>query len=76
MTDSKNMGVGACSQPWMKNGNAVKSPPVARQSSQDTGREWASANATSIDQYNAWALQREPYSKRVKRWRDEGARTA
>ena len=49
---------------------------MARQTSQDTAHEWASANAASIDQYNAWALQREPYSKRVKRWRDEGIRAA
>ncbi len=35
-------------------------------------REWADANATSIDQYNAWASQREPYSQRVRRWRESG----
>lgn len=33
-------------------------------------REWADANATRIEQYNAWAAQREPYSQRVRRWRD------
>lgn len=33
-------------------------------------REWADANADSIDQYNAWASQREPYSQRVRRWRE------
>ena len=32
-------------------------------------REWAEANAASIDQYNVWASQREPYSQRVRRWR-------
>ena len=35
-----------------------------------TTREWADANAANIDQYNAWASQREPYSQRVRRWRD------
>ncbi|MDZ4396292.1 hypothetical protein, partial [Hydrogenophaga sp.] len=35
-------------------------------------REWADANATRIEQYNAWAAQREPYSQRVRRWRDNG----
>ena len=76
MTDSKNMGVGACSQTWLENGNPVKSPPMAWQSSTDTAREWANANATRIDQYNAWAVQREPYSQRVKRWRDENTEAA
>lgn len=33
-------------------------------------KEWANANAAQIDQYNHWALQREPYSLRVRRWRD------
>jgi hypothetical protein len=33
-------------------------------------REWADANAANIDQYNAWAAQREPYSQRVRRWRE------
>ena len=33
-------------------------------------KEWADANAAQIDQYNIWALQREPYSQRVRRWRD------
>ena len=39
-----------------------------------TGRrihEWSSQHATEIDQYNAWAEQREPYSQRVRRWRAE-----
>jgi hypothetical protein len=35
-------------------------------------REWAEANAANIDQYNAWASQREPYSQRVRRWRESG----
>ena len=33
--------------------------------------EWSSQHATEIDQYNAWAEQREPYSQRVRRWRAE-----
>ena len=33
--------------------------------------QWARDNATEIDQYNAWAEQREPYSQRVRRWRAE-----
>ncbi len=36
-------------------------------------REWAEANAASIDQYNARATEREPYSQRVRRWREHGA---
>ena len=48
---------------------AVPRPPA---SSQGT-REWADAHAADIDQYNAWASQREPYSQRVRRWRAESA---
>lgn len=33
--------------------------------------EWSAQHATEIDQYNAWAEQREPYSQRVRRWRAE-----
>lgn len=33
--------------------------------------DWSSQHATDIDQYNAWAEQREPYSQRVRRWRAE-----
>ena len=33
-------------------------------------REWANENAANIDQYNAWASQRESYSQRVRRWRE------
>ena len=39
-----------------------------------TGRrihEWSSQHPPEIDQYNAWAEQREPYSQRVRRWRAE-----
>ena len=52
--------------------NPVKMVPAAAQST----REWANASATAIDQYNAWAAEREPYSQRVRRWRAEGARGA
>ena len=76
MSDSMTTGVNECSRTSLKNEHTVESPTVASQSSQDTAREWANANATRIDQYNAWAMQREPYSQRVKRWRDEGDRTA
>lgn len=40
----------------------------ARQAAQ----EWAQANSVQIEQYNAWATQREPYSQRVRRWREQG----
>ena len=33
--------------------------------------EWVGQHADQIDQYNAWAEQREPYSQRVRRWRAE-----
>ncbi len=32
--------------------------------------EWAEKHAVEIDEYNAWASQREPYSQRVRRWRE------
>lgn len=41
---------------------------AARESTQ----QWADAHATEIDQYNAWASEREPYAQRVKRWREQG----
>jgi hypothetical protein len=34
--------------------------------------DWAQTHAAEIDQYNAWATQREPYSQRVRRWREQG----
>jgi hypothetical protein len=33
--------------------------------------DWSAQHAAEIDQYNAWAEQREPYSQRVRRWREE-----
>ena len=35
--------------------------------------QWAEKHAVEIDQYNAWASQREPYSQRVRRWRENAA---
>ena len=49
--------------------NPVRVVPAAAPST----REWAEANTASIDQYNAWASQREPYSQRVRRWRGNAA---
>lgn len=34
--------------------------------------DWAQTHAAEIEQYNAWAAQREPYSQRVRRWREQG----
>lgn len=42
----------------------IQTPPPATQ--------WAQDNAPEIAQYNAWAEQREPYSQRVRRWRETG----
>jgi hypothetical protein len=44
----------------------------ARQRPESTG-EWAEKHAVEIDEYNAWASQREPYSQRVSRWRESVA---
>ena len=35
-------------------------------------RAWADAHAAEIEQYNGWATQRETYSQRVRRWRENG----
>ena len=35
-------------------------------------QEWAEVHSTEIAQYNAWVTQREPYSQRVRRWREQG----
>ena len=49
-----------------------------QQSSADgpTTQAWARAHADDIAHYNDWATQREPYAQRVRRWREEEARTA
>ena len=33
--------------------------------------DWAQAHEGDIAQYNAWASQAEPYSQRVRRWREQ-----
>lgn len=43
-----------------------------QQVTRQTTREWAESHASEIEQYNAWASQREPYSQRVRRWREQG----
>ena len=35
--------------------------------------QWAKEHEVEIDQYNAWASQREPYAQRVRRWRESAA---
>lgn len=32
--------------------------------------EWAQQHAGQIAQYNAWAADRQPYSQRVRQWRE------
>ena len=39
---------------------------------QSAASQWAERHAAEIEQYNAWAGQREPYSQRVRRWRAQG----
>ena len=41
----------------------------ARQHPESTA-QWAEKHAAEIDEYNAWASQREPYAQRVRRWRE------
>ena len=36
----------------------------------ESTEQWADKHVAEIDQYNAWASQREPYSQRVRRWRE------
>ena len=48
----------------------VQPDPLA---THESVREWAESHATEIEQYNAWANQREPYSQRVRRWREQGS---
>ncbi|MBS0317512.1 MAG: hypothetical protein JSR49_10350 [Proteobacteria bacterium] len=52
----------------------VKVVPVAHEDAASYAAKggtqtWAAAHAADIDQYNAWASQREPYAQRVRRWR-------
>ncbi len=30
--------------------------------------DWARQHSSEIDQYNAWAAKRQPYSQRVRQW--------
>ena len=48
----------------------VEAEPTRDSSKLQSNREWAEAHAADIEQYNAWAGQREPYSQRVRRWRE------
>ena len=36
----------------------------------ESAEQWAKKHVVEIDEYNAWASQREPYSQRVRRWRE------
>ena len=36
----------------------------------ESTQQWAEKHAAEIDEYNAWASQRETYSQRVRRWRE------
>jgi hypothetical protein len=47
-------------------------PQATRQATGQATRDWAEGHAAEIEQYNAWASQREPYSQRVRRWREQG----
>ena len=42
------------------------------QAKRQATQAWAESHAAEIEQYNAWASQREPYSQRVRRWREQG----
>lgn len=50
---------------------AARTPAQPEPGPQAT-KEWAESHAAEIEQYNAWASQREPYSQRVRRWREHG----
>ena len=47
--------------------NSLRTASVEAQGSLD----WALPHIAATDQYNAWASQRQPYSQRVRRWREE-----
>ena len=53
----------------MKNLNAIKTPAEVGVAVIDKNRQWLIEHAAEIDQYNDWASQNEPYSQRVRRWR-------
>ncbi len=56
------------------NSTASPSPQGRRPACEQTQTiaAWTSENAQQIADYNAWAIQREPYSQRVRRWRRDG----
>lgn len=43
--------------------------PAAPDAPDAPAAEWAAHHADQITQYNAWAAQRQPYSQRVRQWR-------
>ena len=47
----------------------------AAKTSQQTTRDWAKTHAADIAQYNAWASQNQPYSQRVRQWREQAETT-
>ena len=49
---------------------ASKGSAAATQGRAQSTKAWADAHTTEIEQYNAWSSQNEPYSQRVRRWRD------
>lgn len=55
---------------WLTRGQRAK---VKVQQHPESTEQWAERHAVEIDQYNAWASQREPYSQRVRRWRESVA---
>lgn len=55
---------------WLTRGQRAK---VMVQQHSESIEQWAERHAVEIDQYNAWASQREPYSQRVSRWRESVA---
>ena len=41
-----------------------------KQAHAESTAQWAEKHAAEIDEYNVWSSQREPYSQRVRHWRD------
>lgn len=54
----------------------TQAPYRVTPAAQQSNREWAETHAQDIALYNAWASQSEPYSQRVRRWREQGTTTA
>ena len=54
----------------------TQAPYRVTPATQQNNREWAETHAEDIALYNAWASQSEPYSQRVRRWREQGTTTA